>query len=121
MTARPAARLPFPSTGTPGEGWGGGFCGALSHMSETNRQLRDKVRKVFMEDWDPTNASRSEYASGEYDSYIDPMINLLSQGADEEAVIDFLREKERECMCFPGLDTQRLRPVARKLLALKVR
>lgn len=87
-------------------------------MSEVEPTLRDRIRKVFLDDWDPTNASRSPYASGEYDSYIDPLIKLMSQDADEEAVIDFLREKERECMCFPGLDTQRLRPVARKLLAL---
>lgn len=87
-------------------------------MPQTNSQLRDQVRRIFLNDWDPTNASRSEYAHGEYDSYIDPMIKLLAGGGDEAAVIDFLREKERECMCFPGLDAQRLRPVARKLLAL---
>lgn len=86
-------------------------------MAETDSTLRDRIRRIFLEDWDPTNASRSPYASGEYDSYIDPLIALMSRGGDEEAVVEFLREKERECMCFPGLDAQRLHPVARKLLA----
>jgi hypothetical protein len=88
-------------------------------MAQSDSTLRDRVREVFLKDWDPTGASRSPYAHGEYDSYIDPLIALLESGVDEEAVVHFLQDKERECMCFPGLDVQRLRPVARKLLALK--
>jgi len=41
---------------------------------------------------------------------------LLRGGADEEAVVAFLREREAESMCFPSLGTQRLRRVARRLL-----
>jgi hypothetical protein len=78
-----------------------------------------RIRRVLLEDWDPTNASRSEYAHGEYDPYIPPLIDLLRGGADEQAIVHFLHEREKECMCFPGLDTQRLHPIARKLMALR--
>jgi hypothetical protein len=41
---------------------------------------------------------------------------LLRSRPPEEAVVEFLHEREKESMCFPSLGTQRLRRVARKLL-----
>ena len=80
--------------------------------------LDDRIRTILLEDWDPTNASRSEYAHREYDAYIPPLITLLESHADETAIIDYLYDREREIMCFPGLGKERLRRPARKLLAL---
>jgi len=80
--------------------------------------LRDRLRDILLADWDPGDASRSDAARGAYDAYLDPLIALLRAGADEEAVIDFLMERERESMCFPTLDRGPLRRVARKLVAL---
>jgi hypothetical protein len=78
--------------------------------------IRDRIRDVLLSDWDPHNAARAEAARHSYDGYIDPLYDLISSGGDEEAVVQFLHERERESMCFPSLGTQRLRPVARKLL-----
>lgn len=80
--------------------------------------IRDRVRQILLEDWDPTNASRSESAHGEYDREIDPLLGLIASGAGEEAIIDHLYDREREIMCFPGLGKQRLRRVARRLLSV---
>ena len=80
--------------------------------------IRERVRRILVEDWDPHNAARSAAAHGTYDGYIAPLLDLLRGGADDQQVIDFLHERERESMCFPSLGTQRLRPVARKLRAL---
>ena len=80
--------------------------------------IRDRVRQVLIDDWDPHNAARSPAAHGTYDGYIDPLLDLLRSGADEGQLVEFLHERERESMCFPSLGTQRLRPVARKLRAL---
>ncbi len=76
------------------------------------------VREVLLAEWDPSNASRFEAASGEYDADIPPLVEMIRAGADEQAVIDYLYEREREIMCFPGLGKERLRRVARKLLEL---
>ena len=76
------------------------------------------VREVLLADWDPSNASRFEAASGEYDVYIPPLVEMIRSRADEQAVVDYLYERERELMCFPGLGKERLRRAARKLLAL---
>lgn len=80
--------------------------------------LQDRIRNILLEDWDPTNASRSEYARTEYDTFLPPLIALLDSHPDETAVIDYLYDREREIMCFPGLGKERLRRPARKLLAL---
>ena len=80
--------------------------------------IRARVRDVLVNDWDPNNAAGSPAAHGTYDGYIAPLLDLLHGGADDEQIIEFLHERERESMCFPSLGTQRLRPVARKLRAL---
>ena len=80
---------------------------------------RDSIRKVLLDDWDPHNAARSEAAHGTYDQYIELLWDLMQSGGDEDAVVEFLHEREKETMCFPSLGTQRLRRVAQKLLELK--
>ena len=85
---------------------------------KTGTDCDARIRQILLQDWDPANASRSEAASGEYDGYIAPLRALLGSGADEEAVMAWLHEREQETMCFPSLGTERLRRPARKLLAL---
>ena len=85
----------------------------------TRAQEVDAIREVLLEDWDPHNASRQESAHSAYDGYIPPLLQLLKSGAGEEALMDFLHEREKESMCFPSLGKQRLRRVAQKLLALR--
>ena len=87
--------------------------------STTPPPLRDRIREVLLTDWDPSNAARFDAARGEYDSFVDPVATLLSSGADEDALVAYLHDVEQHAMCFPSLDTRRLRPVARKLLALR--
>ena len=81
--------------------------------------LDERIRQVLLEDWDPHNAARNEAARGSYDLYIAPLRAMLTGGADEEAVVDWLKQREEETMCFPALGTRRLRSVALKLLALR--
>ena len=78
--------------------------------------IRDRMRDVLLNDWDPSNAARFDAARHEYDGYIDPLYKLIRAGGGENAVVEYLHERERESICFPSLGTQRLRPVARKLL-----
>jgi hypothetical protein len=85
----------------------------------TPEPLRTQIRTILLDDWDPTSASRNASSHGEYDGYIDPLWRLIEGGADEEAVVRFLKEREQESMCFPGLGTARLRRPAQKLLALR--
>jgi hypothetical protein len=86
-------------------------------MEQARETTRDRIRRVLLEDWDPHNVSRNEYAHGSYDQYLAPLEDLLRSEAGEEDVMRWLHEREQETMCFPSIGIQRLRPVARKLLA----
>jgi hypothetical protein len=83
--------------------------------------LEAGVREVLLADWDPSNAARSEAAREEYDAYVEPLREMILGDADEQAIIDYLYDREREIMCFPGLGKERLRRVARNLLTLRTR
>ena len=80
-------------------------------------QALTRLREVLLEDWDPHNAARSEAARGTYDVYLHPLNIFIKSGASEDAVMDWLAEREKETMCFPSLGRERLRRVARKLIA----
>ena len=85
-------------------------------MSDT---LRTRIRQVLLNDWDPHNASRLEAAQGTYDDYLSPLADMILSDADEQQLVDWLHEREKETMCFPALGTQRLRRVAKLLLKLR--
>jgi hypothetical protein len=87
-------------------------------MGAVDKTLRFRIRDVLLADWDPHDAARNPAAAGAYDAYVEPVYALLQSGAGEDAVVEFLHERERESMCFPSLGTQRLRRVARKLLSI---
>jgi hypothetical protein len=80
--------------------------------------IRSRIREIFLSDWDPSDAARSEYAANLYDRYIDPLWPLIQRG-DEAAIVEYLRSCELESMCSVGLGSARLRPAVRKLLALR--
>ena len=88
-------------------------------MTHDPHETRARIREILLNDWDPSNAARFEWSRGEYDGYIAPLSDLIQGGATEDEIVEFLHERERESMCFPSLGTARLRPVARKLLALR--
>jgi hypothetical protein len=85
-------------------------------MTNARDTIKSQIRRVLLEDWDPHDALRRPEAHGTYDAYVEPLAALLSKGADEEAVIDWLADREQETMCFPSLGRERLRRVARRLV-----
>ncbi len=88
-------------------------------MAAAESAIREQIRRILIHDWDPHNAERAEAAHHTYDGYISPLVDLIRSGADEEAVIDFLKEREAETMCFPALGRRHLARVAKKLIALR--
>ena len=81
--------------------------------------LRDRIRQVLLDDWDPSNAARFEAARHEYDAYLSPLADLIRSDADEETVVRFLKDRESEILCFPAIGASHLKRVARKLIALR--
>jgi hypothetical protein len=81
-------------------------------------RLRERIRQILINDWDPADCARLEAAHGAYDGYVLPLAELIRSGADDEAIIHFLKEREAETMCFPALGTRHLQFIAKKLRAL---
>ena len=88
-------------------------------MAAAETPMREQIRQILIKDWDPHDAERAEAAHHTYDGYISPLADLIRSGADEEAIIAFLKEREAETMCFPALGTRHLKNVARKLISLR--
>jgi hypothetical protein len=84
----------------------------------TARTLIDQIREILLQDWDPSNAARFDAARGEYDAYLDPIAGLIQSGAGEEAIIEFLKQRESEIMCFPAVGSSHLKRIGQKLARL---
>lgn len=85
-------------------------------MAREFDSLETRIRDILFFEWDPNNASRSEAAKSIYDDDVGPIASLLRGGANEEALVEYLYDRERSIMCFAGLGRQRLRRVAQLLL-----
>ena len=88
-------------------------------MPDDLHTLHSQIRTLLLREWDPHNAAGVASAQCAYDAYISPLIDLLRSGATEDAIVEWLHEREKESLCFPSLGTQRLRRVARMLRALE--
>jgi hypothetical protein len=88
-------------------------------MSHSFAGVQASVRQILLEDWDPHDAFKRPEAHGTYDAWVSPLWDAIRSGATEDQVMEWLHEREKETMCFPSLGRERLRRVARKLIAVQ--
>ena len=55
-----------------------------------SRRIRQQIRKVFLEVWDPIGVVDEPNAQDEYDAYIGPVYELLERSATDEEFVDYL-------------------------------
>ena len=77
------------------------------------------IRQVLLTDWDPSNIGPSQGSPSAYDADLEPLHQLIESGATQEAVVDYLHDREQSIMCFPSLGKRHLQRVAEKLLNLR--
>jgi hypothetical protein len=66
------------------------------------QELRDSIRKVFVEIWDPLRLMDAlEWPRDEYDRYIDGVVSLLIRGGKDQQIMDHL-VWATECMGMDG-------------------
>ena len=90
-------------------------------QSQRGREVMQLIREALMRDWDPIGVADIPEAADEYDSYIGSVYRILAGSRSEDELVEFLRHTEIETMGLGGASRERLREVARKLLALDVR
>lgn len=91
---------------------------------EEARQIRQRIRTVLMEVWDPIGVNLLPEAADEYDSYIGDFYEELAGERSREKIIDRLSYLESDHMGLPHLQHAlpgRLEVVAEALLSISVR
>lgn len=83
------------------------------------RQIQHGIREILLRDWDPIGVRDEPLAQSEYDGYIGGVYRLLASGANEDQLVEHLREIDP--VSQPDPETSHLRAVAQHLLALDVR
>jgi hypothetical protein len=84
------------------------------------RHIMNEIHDVLWLDWDPIGVRELGGPEDEYDSYIGGAYRLLAQGANADALIDYLYRIETDAMGGSLRDKNLLRPVAEKLLKINV-
>lgn len=82
-------------------------------------EIQAAIRQVLYRDWDPIGVCDAA-PEDEYDTYIRGVYRILASSRSEDALIEYLAARESETMGLEPQSADRLRVVARKLLALDV-
>jgi hypothetical protein len=71
-------------------------------MTDSKQQraedILQTIRQTLMQYWDPIGVAGVPGAQDEYDSYIGPVYRLLSSGASDAELVDYLYKTETETM-----------------------
>jgi hypothetical protein len=93
-------------------------------MSDTRdkraAEIQDSIRQILFYGWDPIGVRDFGHLD-EYDSYIASIYRILASSRSEEELIKFLDWTERNTVGMPNNSREKLRPIAKKLLALNVK
>ncbi|MBN2019592.1 MAG: hypothetical protein JW749_05140 [Sedimentisphaerales bacterium] len=77
-------------------------------------EILDSIRQILFHDWNPYCVDKNPNLEDEYDCFISPVYQILTGSRSEEELIDFLFSESK------GI-REKLRPIAKKLLALNVK
>lgn len=83
-------------------------------------EIQESIRQILVKDWDPIGICCDPNVADEYDAYIAPIYRILVGTRSESDLIECLQQIERNEIGVGPAEAERLRPVAEKLLELKV-
>ena len=69
-----------------------------------SRRIRKQIHDVLLETWDPIGIKDEPNAQDEYDGYIGKLYDLLTSGASDSEIMDYLHWSVYETI---GLDATR--------------
>jgi hypothetical protein len=84
------------------------------------REIQKAIGEILMQHWDPIGVSDISEAQDEYDSYIGHIYRLLASSRSAEELVSYLSDVEAHTMGLGWADSERIRNVSSRLLALDV-
>lgn len=81
---------------------------------QRTEEIQHAISQTLMQHWDPIGVSDVPAAHDEYDSYVGPVYRMLSSGATDAELVDYLYKTETETM---GLTRFWMRGHLKKVLA----
>ncbi len=75
----------------------------MNQMVGSRRELADLVRAILLRDWDPIRVQEfPEHLrlanADEYDSYVEPLVGMMTEGRGKEALATYLLDIETRVM-----------------------
>ena len=70
--------------------------------SANNNSLHDKVREGLHYQWDPIGIAAYSNEMGEYDSYVPGLCKLITEGASQTQILEYLWTAETVAMGLEG-------------------
>lgn len=87
---------------------------------EEFKRLRQEVREILINVWDPLGVKDFPHAQDEYDAYLHEFTKFVWDDASVETIVDRLQNIQRHRMRLRRSDRDRLQKVASKLRSLEV-
>ena len=87
---------------------------------QESRRIRVKIRRVLLDVWDPIGVRNAPNAQDEYDCCLYPVFRLLTTGATDEQIAEWLREQAGEHMVLGNVQTEAMYPTVAALREIKV-
>jgi hypothetical protein len=81
---------------------------------DESRRIRAEVRRVLLDVWDPIGVKDEPNAQDEYDCCLGSLFQLLTTGATDDAIADYLWRQGTEHMGLP-LQKQAMYPTVAAL------
>ena len=93
----------------------------MNDREQRGIEIQDSIRQVLFDDWDLYGVKEICGDRTEYDHLIAPVYRILCSNPTERELVQFLAKLEAKDTRTSSEDYEKLRQVARKLIAIDVK
>ena len=87
---------------------------------QESRRIRVEIRHVLLDVWDPIGVRGVPEAQDEYDCCLYPVFRLLTTGATDDQIAEYLSHQETEHMGLGAVRKEAMYPTVAALRKIKV-
>src|SRR5579859_7175141 len=87
---------------------------------EESRRIAKEIRRALLDVWDPIGIRNEPNAQDEYDSYLGRVFRILTTGATDVQIADWLLRQADENMCLAGVTKEAMYLTVYALRKIKV-